>query len=107
MCERSDSRLHIRCIQKSKQHGAEIEEISLDRGYTSGRQDRIYKDFCRQVVARRLAKSTLTELAPGDRLAKSLGGYFETVSATDDEQSVINRGAERERPICSASAANS
>ena len=84
--------------QEPNKHGAEIEVISLDIGYTRGRPDRIYKDFCRKLVARRLAKSTLTGFAPDDRLAESLSDYFEMVSATDNEQPVIKRGTEKERP---------
>ena len=83
---------------ESNKRGAEIDQIILDRGYTRDRHSRIYKDFCRRVVVRRLAKSKLTGGMAPDRLVDQLSGFFETTTAREEEQSIVSRDSKRERP---------
>ena len=84
--------------EEANRRGAEIEEINLDRGYTRDRESRIYKEFCRKVVARRLIKTSLLGHVPIERTIGRLSTYFETVSAAHDEQLIIGRDTKRERP---------
>ena len=83
---------------EANRRGAEIDQITLDRGYTRDRQNRIYKDFCREVVARRLATSSLTTGIAVESLKDHLSIFFETTTAMQDEQPIIDRGSKRERP---------
>ena len=71
---------------EANKRGAEIDQITLDRGYSRDRQNRIYKDFCRKVVARRLAKSNLTGGMALGSLGDHLSGFFKTTTAREDEQ---------------------
>ena len=83
---------------EANKRGAEIDQITLDKGYTRDRQNRIYKAFCRKVVARRLATSSLTAGMSVESLRDHLSLFFETTSARKDEQSVIDRYSQSERP---------
>ena len=83
---------------EANKRGAEIDQITLDRGYTRDLQSRIYKDFCRKVVARRLDKSDLTGGITVESLGKHLSNFFETTTAREAEQSIIDRDSKRERP---------
>ena len=84
--------------EEANKRGAEVDEISLDRGYMRDRQDHLYKDFCRKIVARRLAKVNLTGSIPIERLPEHLNEFFQTTSTRDDEQLVIDRDGDSERP---------
>ena len=83
---------------EANKRGAEIEQITLDRGYTRDRQNRIYKDFCRKVVARRLATSSVAPGMAVESLWDHLSPFFTTTSGRQDEQSIIDGESKRERP---------
>ena len=83
---------------EANKRGAEIEQITLDRGYTRDRQNRIYKDFCRKVVARRLATSSVAADMAVESLWDHLSPFCETTTARQDEQAIVDRESNRERP---------
>ena len=82
---------------EANKRGAEIDQITLDRGYTRDRQSRIYKDFCRKVVGRRLAKGNLTGDITASSFGDHLSSFFETTTVKEDEQAIIDRDSKRER----------
>ena len=84
--------------EEPNRRGAEIEQINLDRGYTQDHQNRIYRDFCREVVALRLANSDLSGGVLTENLAKRLGGFFETTTPEEEEQFLLDRYEVKERP---------
>ena len=90
--------LHTLRTGEANKRGAEIDQITLDKGYTRDRQSRIYKDFCRKVVARRLATSSLTAGMSVESLRDDLSLFFETTIAKKDEQPAIGGDSQRERP---------
>ena len=74
--------------EEANKRGAEIDEIDLDRGYSRDERVKTYEQFCRKVVARRLAKdkSNTEDVS----LEEHLGDFFENISSEDDESLMLN-----------------
>ena len=77
--------------------GSEYEEVRLDQSYISTGKD-TYGDFCRRMVGRRLSDLGLMENITPNELSERLAAFFEVPDADYEEQQIIQRYPERERP---------
>ena len=77
--------------------GSEYEEVRLDQNYIGSGKD-TFGDFCRRMVGRRLSGFDLMEDAAPDELGERLAAFFEVPDADYEEQQIIQRYPERERP---------
>ena len=83
--------------QEENRIGSEYEEVRLDENYIGSGKD-TFGDFCRLMVGRRLSDFGLMENSTPDELGDRLAEFFEVPDADYEEQQIIRRYPERERP---------
>ena len=82
---------------EENRRGSEFEEIRPDRNYV-GTGRRNFEDFCKKVVARRLSGQEPQADSEVASLVGRLSDFFEVPSDSYEEQLVIERYSQRERP---------
>jgi hypothetical protein len=83
---------------EDNKRGSEFDEVRQDRWYTGRNNRKQYEDFCRRVVARRLAEYNLMDDKDSSSVQATLDAFFEVPDSAYIEKLVVERFEPEQRP---------